>query len=341
MAQMQIRGSTQIIDATVTNAKLAGSITSANLVDGANFLKKDGSVAMTAAFNAGNFVIGSVGDPVASQDAVNLRTAQALINGIALRRAKIVATSNQALTALPTIDGVTLVDSEIILLTAQSTASQNGPWAVHSGAWTRPTDWAAASTQQSTMFFVSHGTTNHDTKWIAITDAITVDTTSVTISQDLSGTTYTAGNGLNLAGSAFSVVANGASLNVSASGVKIADGTPAQVMLANASNAATFTTVTGDVTISSTGVTTVNVTAGTGFLKYGFYVPNETPSGSVNGSNTGFTLANTPQVSSVQLYQNGLLLEPGAGNDYTISGTAITMLTGPITGDKLRAYYWK
>ncbi len=65
---------------------------------------------------------------------------------------------------------------------------------------------------------------------------------------------------------------------------------------------------------------------------------NETPSGLVNGVNTSFTLAHTP-AAWIQLYLNGVLLEPGVGNDYTLSGTDITMTFAPQTGDKLRTYY--
>jgi len=65
----------------------------------------------------------------------------------------------------------------------------------------------------------------------------------------------------------------------------------------------------------------------------------ETPSGSVNGSNTAFTLANTPAGSKVMLFLNGLFLEPG-GADYSLSGTSITMATAPVTGDVLRAFYF-
>jgi hypothetical protein len=66
-------------------------------------------------------------------------------------------------------------------------------------------------------------------------------------------------------------------------------------------------------------------------------VVRETPSGAVNGSNTTFTLANTPNPPGTeQLLLNGLLLESGAGNDYTISGTTITMLNGRRSGTGLK-----
>ena len=59
-------------------------------------------------------------------------------------------------------------------------------------------------------------------------------------------------------------------------------------------------------------------------MKYTDFVENETPTGAINGVNTTFTLASTPAtvhsaVSSLDLFLNGVLLTPGAGNDYTLS----------------------
>lgn len=65
----------------------------------------------------------------------------------------------------------------------------------------------------------------------------------------------------------------------------------------------------------------------------------ETPSGTVDGSNATFTLAHTPSSGTESVYLNGVLQEPGAGNDYTISGGTITMLTAPVSGSRLRVTY--
>lgn len=70
-------------------------------------------------------------------------------------------------------------------------------------------------------------------------------------------------------------------------------------------------------------------------------VTRETPSGLVNGSNTTFTLANTPVAGTEEVFINGLLMEPGAGNDYTIAGAVITTLFTLQTGDKIRVSYFK
>ncbi|MBD3207725.1 hypothetical protein GF319_15455 [Candidatus Bathyarchaeota archaeon] len=70
------------------------------------------------------------------------------------------------------------------------------------------------------------------------------------------------------------------------------------------------------------------------------YVDKETPTGSIDGSNTTFTLDRTPNpAASLQLYLNGLLLKEGTGNDYTIDGKEITMLYAPEADSNFLAWY--
>ena len=99
------------------------------------------------------------------------------------------------------------------------------------------------------------------------------------------------------------------------------------------------TTVTG--VLKGNGTAISAAVAGTDFMAPSDFVVRETPTGLVNGSNTTFTLANTPIANTEQVFLNGLLQEPGAGNDYTISGATITYLTVPATGDRLRVSYYK
>lgn len=69
------------------------------------------------------------------------------------------------------------------------------------------------------------------------------------------------------------------------------------------------------------------------------FVTGEVPSGTVNGSNVTFTLANTPTSGTVRVFQNGL--RDKVTTDYTISGTTITFVTAPLTGDLLLTDYMK
>ena len=70
------------------------------------------------------------------------------------------------------------------------------------------------------------------------------------------------------------------------------------------------------------------------------FVDSETPAGAVNGSNTTFTLANSPSPStSLVLYRNGLFMT--AGVDYSVNGATIAFVPGatPQSGDVLTASY--
>lgn len=78
-----------------------------------------------------------------------------------------------------------------------------------------------------------------------------------------------------------------------------------------------------------------------GEFDIGDVVPREVPSGAIDNSNTTYTLANTPEAGSEEVYLNGLLQNEGAGNDYTISGATITMLDAPKSGDVILVSYWK
>ncbi|MGP8247991.1 MAG: hypothetical protein ACLQVN_26195 [Bryobacteraceae bacterium] len=70
------------------------------------------------------------------------------------------------------------------------------------------------------------------------------------------------------------------------------------------------------------------------------FVDAELPTGTMDGVNTSFALANAPSpAASLDLYRNGVLLE--AGTDYSLSGSAITFVSTatPQPGDSLLANY--
>jgi len=85
-------------------------------------------------------------------------------------------------------------------------------------------------------------------------------------------------------------------------------------------------------------VTTVNNLSASGATAN--FVDGELPGGSLNGTNTSFTLANTPApASSFMLYRNGLA--QALGVDYNLSGTALTFTAAstPKSTDILQAFY--
>ena len=116
------------------------------------------------------------------------------------------------------------------------------------------------------------------------------------------------------------------SQGISGSLTTLADGTA----YLNAGSNVTITTGTaGQVTVSVSSTSNV--------------VFNETPGGSINGSNTDFTLANSPEDGTVMLFVNGQLQASGSGLDYTLSNKTLTFSgeSVPQTSDRLIATYSK
>jgi uncharacterized protein YqgV (UPF0045/DUF77 family) len=99
--------------------------------------------------------------------------------------AGLVATSNLTLSGAQTIDSVAgTAGTTIVLATAQTTGSENGPWVMQSGAWTRPTWYPSGGTTQAIQFatmLVRLGTVNAGTTWrLTTSGAMTIDTTATT-----------------------------------------------------------------------------------------------------------------------------------------------------------------
>jgi hypothetical protein len=106
-------------------------------------------------------------------------------------------------------------------------------------------------------------------------------------------------------------------------------------LVGNGSNVATGVAMSGDATMSNTGV----VTLASSVLKQTSFVNSEVPTGSVNGVNVTFTLANTPVTGSVQVFLNGVRQK--LTTDYTIATGTITFVTAPYTGDDVTVVYFK
>ena len=78
-----------------------------------------------------------------------------------------------------------------------------------------------------------------------------------------------------------------------------------------------------------------------GNLTYDKLVTRETPVGVIDGVNAVFTIANTPYAGTETVFLNGMMLEPGAGNDYQLVGKDITLAAAPLTGDRVKVSYFR
>jgi len=139
--------------------------------------------APTSSVSMNSQLITNLADPVSAQDAVTLAYLNSVINGRDWKQSvRAVATSDVTLSGTQTIDGVSLIAGDRVLLSAQSTASQNGIYVVAAGAWSRSTDADAdAEVTTGLCVFAEEGTSNGDKIWqLTTNNPITVGSTSLT-----------------------------------------------------------------------------------------------------------------------------------------------------------------
>lgn len=86
---------------------------------------------------------------------------------------------NLTRSGLQTIQGITLLAGDRILLVGQSTRTQNGIWVASSGTWTRPVDLPSGSNASGVWVQVNEGTFALQ-RWLCISYPATVDTNNLT-----------------------------------------------------------------------------------------------------------------------------------------------------------------
>jgi hypothetical protein len=135
---------------------------------------------------------------------------------------RVVTVTNVALAGgAPTVvDGVTLVANDRVLVTGQTTASQNGIYYVatvgtgSNGTWSRTSDGDTNGEIEAGMIImVTEGVTYHDTQWKLITDnPILIGSTPLTFTQNYSANSISGGTS-NV------VVNNSGNVTISSAGV--------------------------------------------------------------------------------------------------------------------------
>jgi hypothetical protein len=161
----------------------------------------------TADISINNFKLTNVAEPVASTDAATKNYVDAVAQGLNFKQSVAASTtSNITLSGEQTIDGVSVVAGDRVLVKNQSTQSQNGIYIASASSWTRSPDANAWNELVSAFVFTEKGTTQADTAWVCTVDSGgTLDSTAVTFVQFSSGASYTAGTGLTLTGNQFSI----------------------------------------------------------------------------------------------------------------------------------------
>lgn len=191
----------------------------------------DQLAAPTASVSLNSQKITNLADPVDAQDAATKAYVDAARQGLDVKASvRAATTGNITLSGTQTVDGVSLVAGNRVLVKNQTTASQNGIYAVVSGgAWTRADDFnSSAKVTPGAFTFVEEGTSNADSGWVLTTDgSVTLDSTALAFSQFSGAGQITAGAGLTKTGntldvgtaSASRIVVNADNIDLATTGV--------------------------------------------------------------------------------------------------------------------------
>lgn len=110
--------------------------------------------------------------------------------------------------ALTTLDGYSLQNTNRVLVKNEANQAHNGiyTWATGGTVLTRATDFDTTTEVASGDFtFVANGTTYANTGWVQTNDTTSIGTSPIVFVQFSGAGTYTAGTGLTLTGSQFSI----------------------------------------------------------------------------------------------------------------------------------------
>jgi len=191
--------------ATPTNASDAAT---KGYVDTADALKLNlTGGTLSGAIAMGTNKITGLGTPTADADAVTKAYVDAIAQGIDAKASVVAAsTTNLTLSGAQTIDGVSVIAGDRVLVKDQTTTSANGIYLCASGSWTRTTDADTYAELVAAYTFVEGGTVNGNNGFICtIAAGGTLGTTAITWAQFSGAGQVVAGTGMSKTGNTLNV----------------------------------------------------------------------------------------------------------------------------------------
>ena len=312
----------------------------------------DQMAAPTASVNFNSQKITSLADPTNAQDGATKNYVDSVSQGLDPKNSVHVATTTNLNLSSPggTIDGVTMVSGDRVLVKDQTTASQNGiyVWNGAASAMTRASDADSTTKLNGGAFvFVEEGTVAATTGWVLQqpTGTYVLGTTALVWSQFSGAGQITAGTGLTKSGNTLSLItpvtttSGGTGLTTVGTGFLKGNGTSLSYATLTSGDipdiSATYVTLSGTQTIS--GVKTFSGTPIfsllTGYVKANgasaLTASSTVPAGDISGT-LGVSNGGT---GAATLTSAGVLLGNGTSAiQATAAGTANQVLRVPSGG---------
>ena len=284
---------------TLTNKSISGSTNTLSNIGNASLTNSSLTVGTTAiSLGSSSLTLGGLTtvtvtqDPTAALDLATKQYVDAVAQGLDPKASCVAGTTaNITLSGTQTIDGVALIVGDRCLVKDQTLSQNNGIYLVAAGAWTRAADMDNWLEVPGAFTFLEQGTTQADTGWVCTSNAGgTLGTTPITFVQFSAVGAYSAGTGLTLTGTQFSI--SNTAVTAASYG--------------SASSVPTFTVnAQGQLTLASNTAIAINA--------------NQITSGTLPVANggTGRTVGN------YSVYANEVHVSNLSGNDTTGDGTLI------------------